>query len=148
MRNFFCHLSQMKSHTRQENVRAERQMRKQDNHNCTRAHNFKARTTNRGKGLTVTLARTLCSVPWSAPRPPHACHSHGVWAHPPSSRIQQTVEKLDTLWCPVPAPPLRPTPHERVASDTRQLKNHFKKKLTHSCQPTSASGPQCGHSPS
>ena len=51
----------------------------------------------------VTLARTLCGVPWSAPRPPHACHSHGVWAHPPSSRIQQTVEKLDTLWCPVPA---------------------------------------------
>ena len=94
MRNFSYHLSQMKSHYRQENVRAERQMCKQDNYNCTRAHNFKARTTNRGKGLTVTLARTLCGVPWSARCPPHACHSHGVWAHPPGSRIQQTIENL------------------------------------------------------
>ena len=66
----FCHLSQMKSHTRQENARAERHLCKQDNYNCTRAHNFKARTTNRVKGLTVTLARTLCGGPWSASGPP------------------------------------------------------------------------------
>ena len=103
MRNFFCHLSQRRVTCVKKMSELKRQMCKQDNCNCTRAHNFKARTTNRGKGLTVTLSRTLCGVPWSAPRPPHACHSHGVWAHPPSSRIQQTVEKLDTLWCPVPA---------------------------------------------
>ena len=35
-------------------------------------NNFKARTTERRKGLAV------CGVPWSAPCPPHACHSHGV----------------------------------------------------------------------
>ena len=97
------------------------------------AHNFKARTTNRRKGLTVTLARTLCGVPWSAPCPPHACHSHGGVGTP--ARLAHTADcrHFDSLWCSVPAHPLQPTPHKRVASDTRQLKIQ---KKTHSLMST------------
>ena len=87
MRNFFCHLSQMKSHTRQKNVRAERQMRKQDNYNCTRVHNFKARTTNGRRVL-----RSLWPAPSMAcPGQPHVrrmrviatgCgHTRQAWAY-------------------------------------------------------------------
>ena len=103
-------------------------MCKQDNYNCTRAHNFKARTTNRGKGLTVTLGRTLCGVPWSALCPPHACHSHGVWAHPPGSRIQQTIEnsiRYRALSQHTPSDPL-------LAKEWRSSWKSFQKKKTHS----------------
>ena len=92
VRNIFCYLSQIKSHSNQERSRNSKDKCTNNTTTTVRAHNFKARTTDRRKGLTVTLARTLCGVPWSALCLPHACHRHGVWVHPPGSRIQQTVD--------------------------------------------------------
>ena len=55
-------------------------------------------TTDRGKGLTVTMARTLCSMPKLANSPPHACHRCGVrtfscrLAHEADQRRSTTVQ--------------------------------------------------------